>query len=99
MPLANAMAALTGTQRLVDEGVEGFEDDETNLTNALNKKEIHIAEVIVIKEMFSNFIFRRMDEAERLVRQYKTVRFRYSVHISCNLIHFSFFVDYMNVVF
>ena len=92
VPIANMIAALTGTQRLVDEGVEGSENDETNLTNAFNKKLLNIAEVIVVKEMLTNFIFRRMDEAERLVRQYTTVRFRYSAHISCNLSYTSQFL-------
>merc|ERR1712194_62560 len=70
VPVANAIAALTGTQRSVDEGVEGWEDDQTNLTNAFKKKDIYAAETIVVKEIMTNFILRRMDAAERLVRQY-----------------------------
>ena len=85
VPVANAIAALTGTQRSVDEGVEGWEDDQTNLTNAFKKKDIYAAETIVVKEIMTNFILRRMDAAERLVRQYTEVDTSSFSHISCLL--------------
>ena len=49
--VVNAMASLSGSKRLMGEGIEGCENDEKNLTNAFDKKEIFLAESIVIKEM------------------------------------------------
>jgi len=88
VPVANAITALTGTRH---EGAEGYENDEKNLLSAFNKKEIFVAEVIVIKEMTTNFIFRRMDVAERLVRQYIVF---FDLHGSAqplNSVQFSFY--------
>ena len=58
----------------MDEEIKGYEDDETNLTNAFERKEIALVETIVVKEMATNFILRRMDATVRLVREYTEVR-------------------------
>ncbi|KAL7539994.1 hypothetical protein ACHAXR_009783 [Thalassiosira sp. AJA248-18] len=72
MPTLNAISDLTGRpQRNVWEGIRGLEDDDSNLSNAFNKKDISRAVRIVSLQLMLSFIFRRMGNAERLVRQYQ----------------------------
>jgi len=69
MPVSNTIAALIGTKYLGD-NVEGCEDDEQNLISAINKSDILTAECIVVQKMIINFIFRKMNVVEQLVKQY-----------------------------
>ncbi|KAL7542497.1 hypothetical protein ACHAXR_011828 [Thalassiosira sp. AJA248-18] len=72
MPILNAISGLTGgRQHTAWEGVRGFEDDDNNLSNAFDKKDIIRAERIVSIQLMCSFIFRRMDNAERIIRRYQ----------------------------
>lgn len=70
MPVSNTMSALIGTKCLEGGNAEGCGDGEQNLISAFNKSDMCTVEVIVIQKMMTNFIFRRMDAAKNLVKQY-----------------------------
>ena len=48
-----------------------MEDDNKNLFNAVENRDITLAECIVVTQLMQCFIFRRIDKAEQIIRQYQ----------------------------
>ena len=92
LPLSNAISDLTSGPRCdVWDGIQGYENDDDNLSNALEKKEITLAECIVTMQLTISFIFRRMDNAERIVRQYDEFFSLHAPQQPLNTIHRTFY--------
>jgi len=53
------------------DNVSNYEDNEENLSQAIKKQDIALCEVILTIQIAENVIFRRIDLAEKIVRQYQ----------------------------
>ena len=72
MPISNAILSLTaGPRRPVWEGIRSFEENDNNLAKAFEMKDFGIAERIVVITIMTNFIFRKHEKAENMIRQYQ----------------------------
>jgi len=69
-PALNTITALIGPKHQGDDNIEGYEDEEHNLIRAIKESDMCTAELIVIQKMTTSFIFKNMDVAQKLVKQY-----------------------------
>ena len=72
IPVFNAIANLSGEPEISFwDNVQGYEDNEKNLSKAFEKKDISRCDIIITIQIVENFIFRRIDLAGEIVRQYQ----------------------------
>jgi len=73
IPISNAMTNLSGEPQssVMLNSIKGYEDNEKSLREAFKKKDIALCEVIVTFQIAEHFLFRRIDMAEKVVRQYQ----------------------------
>lgn len=92
LPVSNAIAELSGwSQRSRWEVVQEFEDDDINLMKAFEKKDILLTECIITIQLMRNFIFRNLDKAERILRQYQEYFNLHETEQPVNIIYRTFY--------
>merc|ERR1712194_553103 len=74
IPISNTITNLSGEPaHLFWDAVQGYEEDndEKNLSESFDKNDIALCEIIITIQIAENFVFQRMDMAEKIVRQYQ----------------------------
>jgi len=72
IPIMNSITSLSGEpQHAFWDNTQGYEDNEKNLSKSFEKKDIALCEIIITIQMVKYFVFRRINLAEKTVRQYQ----------------------------
>ncbi|KAL7552818.1 hypothetical protein ACHAWF_016069 [Thalassiosira exigua] len=72
IPMCNFMSKLSGAKKFTHcDRFQEYEDNASNIKHAFEKKDISRCGAIITLEVVEHFIFRRMDSAERILRQYQ----------------------------
>lgn len=91
VPVSNAITSLSGDpQHLSCDSVQGCKDNMENLQEAFRKKDVSLCEMIITIQIAEHVVFRRIDEAAEIVRQYQEF-FDLQSYVSVKFVYRTFY--------